>query len=129
MDLSVAGIGTLAGTPLQGAGVIITGPTSWFGITDAFGKAKDIDGNVPELIYGNYNALLSLFSYKDNIISFNVPETIKLNVVMSKLLLTIMESFDHNEPPIMNILQLMETFDHGEPSIMNILQFMESFDN
>lgn len=103
---------TLQGTPLQNVSVTINGSTTWSGMTDFQGKVKDVNGNVPELIYGNYDMTASLFGYKTNITPFNVPESTTLTIVMSKFLLTIFEPFDHSEPPTYNTLNFIESFDN-----------------
>ena len=77
------GFSTLAGTPIQGATVTITGPMSWSGTTDAQGKARDIDNNIPELVYGPYTIITTKSGYTDGSDSFVVPNTTSLTITMS----------------------------------------------
>lgn len=72
------GFSTLAGTPIQGATVTITGQMVWSGTTDALGKAKDINGSVPELVYGPYSVVTTKSGYTDGSGSFVVPDTTSL---------------------------------------------------
>jgi hypothetical protein len=87
MDINIVGnyggFSTLAGTPIQGAVVVITGPMVWSGTTDALGKAKDISGNVPELVFGSYVIAATKYGYTDGSASFVVPDTTSLTIVMS----------------------------------------------
>jgi hypothetical protein len=77
------GFSTLAGTPIQGAVVVITGPMVWSGTTDALGKAKDINSSVPELVFGSYIIATTKSGYTDGSASFVVPDTTSLTIVMS----------------------------------------------
>jgi hypothetical protein len=77
------GFSTLAGTPIQGATVTITGQMVWSGTTDALGKAKDINGSVPELVYGPYSVVTTKSGYTDGSGSFVVPDTTSLTIIMS----------------------------------------------
>jgi len=86
MEINIVGNGgfsTLAGVPIQGATVTIIGPMSWSGTTDALGKAKDINNNVPELVYGSYSILTTKSGYTDGSASFVVPDTTSLTITMS----------------------------------------------
>ena len=87
MDINIVGnygeFSTLAGVPIQGAIVTITGPMSWSGTTDALGKAKDIASNIPELVYGSYFITTTKSGYTDGSASFVVPDTTSLTILMS----------------------------------------------
>ncbi len=87
MEINIVGnygeFSTLAGTPLQGVVVVITGSMSWSGTTDALGKAKDAGGNVPVLVYGSYIVTTTKSGYTDGSASFVVPDTISLTITMS----------------------------------------------
>lgn len=87
MDIRIVGdyggFSTLAGTPIQGASVTITGPTVWSGTTDALGKARDVNNNIPELVYGSYTVITTKSGYTDGSASFVVPDTTSLTITMS----------------------------------------------
>lgn len=83
MDIKILGIDMLAGVPIQGVSVFITGQMSWSGVTDATGKAKDVGGNVPELVYGSYVVVAAKLGYTDGSASFVVPDTTSLTITMS----------------------------------------------
>jgi len=87
MDIRIVGdyggFSTLAGVPIQGATVTIIGPMVWSGTTDALGKARDVNNNIPELVYGSYTVTTTKTGYTDGSDSFVVPNTTSLTITMS----------------------------------------------